>query len=177
MQLKEGTALAEFPGSMEGEYCQLYFEALDLPATSIHSRLDQKGFKTFCNTGQLLFKAHRGLCFNEDLEVVCNFFCGDFNNEDLAAELLTFHKLYKSALKDELPTVENIKTALLTLSAPQRLLLNTVCKLFQLPLILPATNVTFEQSFSALRCIKSEEHNVSGKAELSHDPTLLPGLV
>ena len=167
-RFEEGTAPAEFPVSPEGEHRRLYFEALDLAVTSIRSRFDQKGFKTFCNVEQLLFKACRGLCFNEELDVVCNFFYDDFNREDLAAELLTFHKLYQSALKDELPSVDNIKTALLTLSAPQRMLLNTVCKLFQLLLILPATNATSERSFSALRRVKSYLRSTMSQARLNH---------
>ncbi len=70
--------------------------------------------------------------------------------EDLVAELSTLHKLYHSAVADEAPSVDSIKNALLTLSKSQRMLLNTVCRLFQLLMILPATNATSERSFSAL---------------------------
>ena len=115
------------------------------------SRFYQKGFKTFSNVEQLLFKACRGQCLKDELDQVCTVFYDDFNKEDLVAELSTFHELYQSTVGDVVPSVDTIKTALLTLSATQHLLLKTVCRLFQLLLILPATNATSERLFSALR--------------------------
>ena len=117
---------------------------------------------------QLLFKACGGQCFNEELDLVCNFFYDDFNREDLAAELLTLHELYHSAVGDEVPSVNTIKIALSTLSTTQLMLLKTVCRLFQLLMILPATNATSERSFSALRRIKSYLRNTMSQARLNH---------
>ena len=128
--------------SPQRKYCRMHFEALNLAVTSICNRFDQKGFKTFSNVEQLLFKACKGQCFHKELDLVCNFFYNDFNKEDLVAELSTFYKLYLSAVEDQIPTVSNIKTALLTLSKNQRMLLSSVCRLFQLLTILPATNAT-----------------------------------
>ncbi len=90
------------------------------------------------------------------------------SKEDLVAELSTLHELYHSAVEDEAPSVEGIKTALLTLSKSQRMLLNTVCRLFQLLMILPATNATSERSFSALRRIKSYLRSTMTQARLNH---------
>lgn len=169
-RLELGTAPAEFPVSPKEEYRRVYFEALDLAVTSICSRFDQKGFKIFSNVEQLLLKACNceGLCFNEELDVVCKFFYNDFNRDDLVSELLTLRKLYQSIVQDEVPSVDSIKTALLTLSTAQRMLLNTVCKLFQLLLILPATNATSERSFSALRRIKSYLRSTMSQPRLNH---------
>ena len=50
---------------------------------------------------------------------------------------------------DEETSVGSIKTALLALSTMQRKLLGAVVKLFQLLVILPATNATSERSFGA----------------------------
>ena len=61
-RLEQGSTPAEFAVSLKDEYCQVYFEAFDLAGTSIRSRFDQKGFKTFSNVEQLLFKACRGRC-------------------------------------------------------------------------------------------------------------------
>ena len=69
---EQGSAPAEFAVSVKEEYRRVYFEALDLAMTTIHSRFDQKGFKTFSNVEQLLFKACGGPCFNEELDLVCN---------------------------------------------------------------------------------------------------------
>ena len=70
---------------------------------------------------------------------------------ELEAELLTLQQLYQLAIGSEAPTIDNIKRALLTLSNAQRKLINAVCRLFQLLIILPATNATSERSFSTLR--------------------------
>ena len=51
------------------------------------------------------------------------------------------------------PTVSKIKTALLNLSTTQRLILKTVCRLFQL--LLQSCQLQMPRSFSALRRIKS----------------------
>ena len=78
----------------------MYFEALDLATTSICSRFDQKGFKIFSNVQQLLFKAcSAGQSFNEELDVVCDFFYDDFSKEDLSAQLLSLQELHKSAVE------------------------------------------------------------------------------
>jgi hypothetical protein len=99
--------------------------------------------------------------FDEELDAVCIFFY-----DDLVAQLSTFHTLYRS-VTDETRSVDCIKTPLLTLSAPQRTLLNEVCKLFLLLMILP-TNATSERSFSALRRIKSYLKNTMSQERLNH---------
>ena len=168
-RFEQGSAPAEFAATPKDFYRRVYFEALDLAVTSIRERFNQKGFKTFSGLEQLLFKACRGECFDEELELVCNFFYDDFEREDLVAELSTLHKLYHSTVDDDdPPSVNNIKSALLTLSTSQRMLLNTVCRLFKLLMILPATNATSERSFSALRRIKSYLRSTMTQARLNH---------
>jgi hypothetical protein len=39
---------------------------------------------------------------------VCDFFQGDFNTEDLKAELATLYQLYRSTKQTESPSVETI---------------------------------------------------------------------
>ena len=153
-RFEQGSASAKFAVPLKEEYRRVYFEALDLAVTSIRGRFDQKGFKTFSNVEQLLFKACGGQCIKEELDLVCTFFSDDFNKEDLLAELSTLHKLCPSALGDVTPSVDSIKTVLLTLSTTQQMLVRAVCWLFQVLLILPA-NATSERSFSALCRIKS----------------------
>ena len=161
-RFEQGSAPAAFAVSPKDEYRRVYFKALDLAVTT------RKVFRFFSNVEQLLFKACGGQCFNKELDLVCSFFYDDFNKEDLVAELSTFQKLYCAAVEDEVPSVSTIKTALLTLSTSQRMLLNTVCRLFQLLLILPATNATSERSFSALRRIKTYLRSTMTQARLNH---------
>ena len=165
---EQGLAQAEFPASPKEEYRRVYFEALDLAVTSISSRFDQKGFKVFSSVEQLLFKACRGQDFKDELTYVCEFFYNDFDKVELESELLTLQKLYESAIGSEAPSVDNIKKALLTLSSAQQMLVNTVCRLFQLLIILPATNATSERSFSALRRVKSYLRSTMTQARLNH---------
>ena len=108
---------------------------------SIRSRFDQKGFKTFSNVEQLLFKACKGQNYEEELDFVCNVFTNDFNKIELAAELLTLRTLYGTEVAaDEKPSVNSIITALLALSTMQRKLLGAVVRLFQLFVTLPASD-------------------------------------
>ena len=100
---------------------------------------------------QLLFKAcSTGQSFNKELDVVCDFFYDDFSKEELLAQLLTLRELHNSILKDEMPSVNSIQKALLSLSSTQRILLNSVCQLFKILVVLPATNATSEHPFSFL---------------------------
>lgn len=99
---------------------------------------------------------------------MCNFFYSDFNKEELVAELSTLRQLYHSAIGDEAPSVNSIKTALLTLSTSQQTLLNTVCRLFQLLMIPPAMNATSERSFSTLHHVKSYLRSTMTQARLKH---------
>ena len=78
-RFEQGKAPAEFAATPKDEYGRVYFEALDLATTSICSRFDQKRFKIFSNVQQLLFKAYsREQSFNEEIDVVCDFFYDDF---------------------------------------------------------------------------------------------------
>ena len=78
-QFETGIAPGEFATSPKDEYRRVFFECFDLAVMSIHSRFDQKGFKTFSNVEQLLFKACKGQNYEEELDFVCNFFTNYFN--------------------------------------------------------------------------------------------------
>ena len=96
---------------------------------------------------------------------MCEFFYGDFDTAELEAELLTLQQLYQSAIGSEAPIVDNIRKALLTLSNAQRMLINAICRLFQLLIVLPATS---ERSFSALRRVKSYLRSTMTQARLNY---------
>ena len=99
---------------------------------------------------------------------MCNFFYDDFSKEELSAQLLTLRELHNSVAKYEIPSVDSIQKALLSLSSTQRILLNSACQLFKLLLVLPSTNATSERSFSALRRIKSYLRSTMTQARLNH---------
>lgn len=117
---------------------------------------------------QLLLKACAGQSIDDELDEVCTFFYDDFNREDLKAELVTLSELYDKTIEKQTPSVNSIKTALLTLNTTQRTLLKSVCSLFQLLLVLPATNATSERPFSALCRIKPYLRSTMSQARLNH---------
>ena len=98
----------------------------------------------------------------------------------MSAKLLKLQELHKSVVEDEIQSINSIQKALLSqsinsiqkallsLSSTQRILLNSACQLFKLLLVLPATNVTFEHSFSALHRIKSYLQSTMTQARLNH---------
>ena len=90
----------------------------------------------------------------EEFDAVYNSFYDNFNKEEMVAELSTLYVLYCSAVA-EVPSVNIIKTELLTMSTAQRMLLYNVCGLCQLLLILLATNTTSERSYGVLHLIES----------------------
>ena len=164
---EQGVAESEYPNTPKDEYRRIYFEAVDLAVSSITSRFDQKG-KIFSSIEQLLLKACSGKSVDEDLTAVCDFFYDDFDKEELASELLTLQTLYASVIQSEEPSIDSLKRALLSLSSTQRALLGMVSRVFQLLLVLPATNATSERSFSALRRIKSYLRTTMTQSRLNH---------
>ncbi len=121
----------------------------------IQQRFDQKGFKIFSNIEQLLFKACTGKSHSEELDKVCEYFNDDFNIKNLISKLTTLRELFQSTSAGITPSVNSIKSSLLSLTSAQRVLLSEVSKLFKLLLVLPATNATSERSFSAVRIVLS----------------------
>lgn len=56
------------------------------PCCDKHSQQIQPE-RSFSNVEQLLFKACGGQCVNKEVDLVCNYFCDDFNKDDMVAEL------------------------------------------------------------------------------------------
>lgn len=162
-----GDGACHVPSSPKDDYRRIYFEALDLAVTSIQERFNQEGFKMLCNVEELLLKSCTGEDIEDRIGVICRFFGDDFQEDALVAQLATLNQLCKSYTTDS-PSIETVKSALLSLSSAQRSLVNEVCKLLQLLLIMPATNSSSERSFSALRRVKSYLRNTTGQARLNH---------
>ena len=166
---EDGLAEAEFHSDAKAKYRQDYFEALDLAITSIKTRFMQPGYKIFSQIEQLLLKSCDGSNHDLELETVCGFFVDDFNQAGLAAELRTLRELFSQRASGcAKATVNALKDVLTSLSPSQSLLIANVWRLFQLLLVLPATNATSERSFSALRRIKSYLRSTMAQSRLNH---------
>ena len=163
-----GQGEPEYPPTAKDHYRQLYFEVLDLAVTSIASRFDQPGFKIYSNVEQLLFKACSGDNYMDELTSFCNFY-EDFSKDDLEAELKVLKTLFiEKTETGEKPSISLLKNILQSLSSAQRTLISTVCQVFQLLMVMPATNSTSERSFSALKRIKTYLRSTMTQARLNH---------
>ncbi len=99
---------------------------------------------------------------------MCEYFNDDFNKRNLISELTTLRELFQSTSEGTTPSVNSIKSSLLSLTSAQRVLIPEVSKLFKLLLVLPATNATSERSFSALRRVKSYLRSTMSQSRLNH---------
>ena len=119
----------------------------------IQTRFDQPGYKLYVKLEHLLLKAANKEEFEEEFKFITNFYMDDFNENQLRLQL--------SVMSTNLPadptpqTLISVLQFLRQLSDAQRALLSEVCTLASLILVMPATNVSSERSFSALRRVKS----------------------
>ena len=68
-------------------YIVAYFEGLDLVIASIRERFDQPGFKMYRNLQELLLKAAKKHCYDEEYDLVVNFYGDDLNSTLLKSQL------------------------------------------------------------------------------------------
>ena len=92
------------------------------------------------------------VAFQEELKFVCNFYRGDFKEEQL--------KLHLDILANTLPqsnehNFHSLVGFIRKLSPAQRALMAEVCTLISMILVMPATNAISERSFSALKRVKT----------------------
>ena len=93
---------------------------------------------------------------DEDLNVICNLYHSDFDKEQICIQLQLLHDVDLDVLTaDRAMNIFHVKEYFLSLSQGQWLLMSQVVVLLQFILVIQATNVTSERSFSALRCLKS----------------------
>ncbi|XP_062504525.1 uncharacterized protein LOC134181294 [Corticium candelabrum] len=160
-RLCEGSCEGDFHETPKEHYRQCYYEALDLIINCIQSRFDQRGYTIYHSLETLLIKAAKQQELEDDLKTVCAFYKDDFDQEMLYAQLQTFgvhfQQTYQLQSKEASTkmTIFDIKSYFLSLSHGQKVHLSQVKRLFQLVLVMPATNASSERSFSALRRLKS----------------------
>lgn len=164
-----GVGEAEFHATPKDMYRQVYFEAIDLAVSSIKDRFEQPGYKVYSNVEQLLLKACSGMDHEDEISFVCEFYGQDINKQELESQLKVLKTLYMEKAEDrEKPSVQVLKKTLQSLTPDQLSIIDMVCRVFQLLLIMPATNATSERSFSALRRIKTYLRSTMSQARLNH---------
>ena len=103
-------------------------------------------------------------------KAVCEFYKDDIKPDILQVQLITFGTNFQSNsdfIKDRRPTVFDLRDYITAMTPAQRDLLDQIVNLLQLILVMPATNSTSEQSFSALRRIKTYLRSMMGQQRLN----------
>lgn len=130
-QSEQGNVPAEFAVSPKDEYPRWICKLLTLLYQTFTADLTKKVSRPSLMWNSYFSRQRQWRAvfqWGDESTVVCTFFYGDFNREDLVAELSTLHKLYHSAVEREIPSVDIIKTALLTQYTNLWMLLSTVYK-------------------------------------------------
>ena len=159
-----------FPSAPMEHFRKIYYEAFDSIVTCIQDRFDQLGYRICQSFESLLLKA----CKKEEteviLETVCKFYGDYFDTEALRCQMHTFGIHFHDSLEKSAQGISifDIKKYFIPLSPAQSSLLDQVRWLFELIMVMPATNATSERSFSALRCLKNYLRTTMSQQWLNH---------
>ena len=134
-EIGEGTG--DFHTTVVDHYRVIYFEAMDLTIQCIDDRFDQPGLET------LLLKGCKELDYQDELHLVKSLYDKDLNYQNLEIQFQTI----APSVKDDL-SLGGIVNFLKTLSSAARSMYSEIVILVELILVMPATNVTSERSFS-----------------------------
>ena len=147
-------------------YRQFYFQAYDNTIENIKRRFDQPDFQIYVTLQSLLLKSAAEENFDEEFEVIEEFYEGDFDFFTLKSQLKLFPKILKR--QSEARSISSIISELRDFSREKRAILCQVVRLIKLILVAPATNAISERSFSALKRIKTYLRSTMKCARLNH---------
>lgn len=161
-----GAGQGQHPSTVVEVYRPIYFECLDHVISCIQDRFDQPGYVVLRQLEDLLLKAAKGECFNQEMESVMQQYKNDFTRSSFAAQL----ELLPAALQhqDQPITLALVRTYFKSLSPAQRSNFSEICTLLKLIIVTPATNAISERSASALRRIKTYLRSTMSQARLNH---------
>ena len=117
------------------------------------------------NLENLLVSAANGKEFEEHFGIITEFYGTDFNPLRLKAQLEILAAHFQTSSCNV--SFKDIKAYFQSLSVPASSLFSEIT-LMQLILVLPATNATSEQSFSAMRRVKNYLRSTMGQERLNH---------
>ena len=141
------------PHTVEDHYRRIYYESLDYVLGSIKDRFEQKGFK-------ILQKLESVLLFTGETPESQG---SDINKSRLRTQLTILH----SSCKEPLKTLQGVMEYISLLSAAQKEFYGEVIKVLKLILVMPATNVISERSFSALKRLKTWLRTTTSQSRLN----------
>ena len=142
------------PNYPEKDYCQIFYQSIDMVTNCIRDRFQQKDYiETFQTMENLLLKALREEDFGLELQQISSLFGSNldkFKSETQLTTLIHIIDEKQVAIKDAIKVISS-------LNASQKLLVlvSEVLKLVKLILLVPTTNAVSERSCSTLRRVKT----------------------
>ena len=133
-----GTGAGSHHNSVKEHYRQPYFDVLDMMINCIKDRFQQKDYQMYVNCEQLLFKAAQRKGFNEEVDLVAQFYGADFNRARLEVHLATVASNFNTLKREGEPSLKDVLGYLQALSKSQRMLMSEVETLAQLLFVMPA---------------------------------------
>ena len=143
----------------------LYNEAIDLILNCLADRFDQPGYRMYSTLEQLLLKACKRQCYEEEMATKSERYSADIDIANLKIQLQTLSINMNCDLD---VTVENVVKYLRELSPVGRSLYSEVTTLVKLILVMPASNASSERSFSALRRLKTYLRSTMSQVRLNN---------
>lgn len=141
-----------YPETPQAYYKQIFFEALDVLASSIKERFAQPAFKILSDVEQLILKSIKKQPVDEEIKLVNEKFAGDFNKDSLPSELEMLPVLFKG---EDTINFNDIVRVVKSLSLGRRRMIENVVIIIRLVLTMGATSATPERSFSSMRRLKT----------------------
>lgn len=162
-----------FPETVEEKYRAIYYEGIDLCVNKIQERLDQPGYASYRRLENLLLKAAAGetRACGEDMKFVLDLFgnrdddeAGDIKGSKLKAQIDGFADFFEK----ESPTLSDVICTVKKMTKADRKYNSELIVVYELLMVMPATNAVSERSFSALRRVKTYLRCTMTQKRLNH---------
>ena len=151
MDGQETTSESYHTATVEDEFCQIYFDALDHITNAIKERFDQPSFKAYANLEELLVKGAINQTSEVDINQIKSLYSDEVDVSDLEVEFKVFKQMFEDPPECLNDVVEMFKRR----DKSEKLLVPNIVTICKLLLVNPATSATPERSFSSGRNIKT----------------------
>ena len=142
----------KFDESPKEHYKKNFDQAFELILEGFKQRFEQKNLQHYENLQELLMLAAKKEDYGERLDRVLAHYKEDLNESSLRAQMTMFQKMFPD---NDTLCYTDVIDFFKKLEPGKRKLLSEVCKVFELILVLPASNAEVERSFSKLKIIKT----------------------
>ena len=135
-----------------------YIAAANTVTSTIKDRFDQPDYRVYVNLEEMLLKGANGKKFEDTMTLLEKNYQNEFDFVQLKIQLESLSCSFKDHSSNNV-SLGDVVNHLRLLTQGQRFLLDQIMKLAQYFLVMSASNATSEQSFSAMRRIKTYLRN------------------